>query len=81
LLMMSRDELDALGAELLAADEDGNARRLAELAWRLYGEAGTAQSEIDRLHGMLRSVRAMVMPTAAPTPAASRPAAPHSGHG
>jgi hypothetical protein len=70
--MMTRDELDAIGAELLAADEDGNAGRLAELAWRLYGEAGTAQAEIDRLHGMLRSVRAMV----APTSKISRPAAP-----
>jgi hypothetical protein len=75
--MMTRDELDAIGAELLAADEDGNAGRLAELAWRLYGEAGTAQAEIDRLHGMLRSVRAMIVPT----PAASQPAAPRSGQG
>ena len=74
---MTRDELDEIGAELLAADEDGNADRLAALAWRLYGEAGTAQAEIDRLHGMLRSVRAM----AAPTPVISRPAAPRSGRG
>jgi hypothetical protein len=74
---MTRDELDAIGAELLAADEDGNAARLAALAWRLYGEAGTAQAEIDRLHGMLRSVRAMV----APTMMVSRPAAPRSGQG
>jgi hypothetical protein len=75
--MMTRDELDAIGAELLAADEDGNAGRLAELAWRLYGEAGTAQAEIDRLHGMLRSVRAMVVPTSKVSP----PAAPRSGQG
>jgi hypothetical protein len=75
--MMTRDELDAIGAELLAADEDGNAGRLAELAWRLYGEAGTAQAEIDRLHGMLRSVRAMVMPA----PVVSQPAGPRSGQG
>jgi hypothetical protein len=72
---MTRDELDAIGAELLAADEDANAARLAALAWRLYGEAGTAQAEIDRLHGMLRSVRAVV----APAPKVSRPAAPRSG--
>jgi hypothetical protein len=69
---MTRDELDAIGAELLAADEDGNADRLAALAWRLYGEAGTAQAEIDRLHGMLRSVKTMVAPSAI----VSRPAAP-----
>jgi hypothetical protein len=69
---MTRDELDAIGAELLAADEDGNADRLAALAWRLYGEAGTAQAEIDRLHGMLRSVKTMVAPGAI----VSRPAAP-----
>ncbi len=74
---MTRDELDALGAELLAADEDGNAARLAALAWRLYGEAGTAQAEIDRLHGMLRSVRAMVVPATM----ISGPAAPRSGRG
>jgi hypothetical protein len=73
---MTRDELDAIGAELLAADEDGNAPRLAALAWRLYGEAGTAQAEIDRLHGMLRSVRAVVAPTVV-----SQPAAPRSGQG
>jgi hypothetical protein len=74
---MTRDELDAIGAELLAADEDGNAARLAELAWRLYGEAGTAQAEIDRLHGMLRSVRAV----AAPATVLNQPAAPQSGRG
>jgi hypothetical protein len=70
--MMTRDELDAIGAELLAADEDGDADRLATLAWRLYGEAGTAQAEIDRLHGMLRSAAT----TVAPTTTTSRPAAP-----
>ncbi len=72
---MTRDELDAIGGELLAADEDGDTDRLAALAWRLYGEAGTAQAEIDRLHGMLRSVTTMV----APATMISRPGAPLSG--
>jgi hypothetical protein len=55
--MMTRDEFDAIGAELLAADEESNAPVLAGLAWRLYAEAGLAQTETERLHGMLRALR------------------------
>ena len=54
---MSRDDLDRLGLELIAADDSGDADLLAKIAWRLYGEAGTAQAEIDRLHGVLRSLQ------------------------
>ena len=57
---MTRDELEAISAELLAADEESNAAVLAGLAWRLYAEAGLAQAEIERLQGMLRSLRATV---------------------
>jgi hypothetical protein len=52
---MTREEIDALGAELLAADATADARRLAAIAWRLYSEAGTARAEADRLHDMLWS--------------------------
>lgn len=52
---MTREELDALGAELLAADDTADAQRLAAIAWCLYSEAGTARAEADRLHGMLWS--------------------------
>jgi hypothetical protein len=54
---MTRDELDALGVELLVADETGDAARLAAIAWQLYSEAGTALAEVERLHGMLRTLR------------------------
>jgi hypothetical protein len=54
--MMTRDELDALAAELLVADDTANPRRLAAIAWQLYGEAGIAQAEVNRLHGVLRPV-------------------------
>jgi hypothetical protein len=54
---MSRDDLDRLGLELIAADDSGDADLLAKIAWRLYGEVGTAQAEIERLHGALRAVR------------------------
>jgi hypothetical protein len=56
-LVMTREELDAIGTELLTADETADARQLAAIAWRLYGEAGTAQAELERLHGKLRSIR------------------------
>lgn len=55
---MSRDDLDRLGLELTAADDSGDADLLAKIAWQLYGEVGTAQAEIDRLHGVLRAIRA-----------------------
>jgi hypothetical protein len=55
---MTADDLDALGVELMTADDDDDARRLAAIAWQLYGEAGSAQAEIERLHGILRSFRA-----------------------
>ena len=45
-------DLEALGVELIAADDAGDARRLAAIAWRLYAEAGLAQAEIERLHGV-----------------------------
>jgi hypothetical protein len=54
---MTREELEALGTELLLADDNDNPRLLAALAWRLYSEAGIAQGEVDRLHGMMRTTR------------------------
>jgi hypothetical protein len=54
---MTREELEALGTELLLADDDDDPRLLAALAWRLYGEAGVAQVEVDRLHGRMRTAR------------------------
>lgn len=56
-LMMTREDLDALGVELMAADDAADPRRLAALAWRLYGEVGVIQAEIERLHGTLRAFR------------------------
>ncbi len=54
---MSCDQLDALGAELMAADEAADPQRLAVIAWQLYSQVGVAQAEIDRLHSSLRSLR------------------------
>jgi hypothetical protein len=54
---MTREELEALGTELLIADDDDNPRLLAALAWRLYSEAGIALGEVDRLHDVLRTAR------------------------
>jgi len=51
---MRRDELDALGVELMTADEAADPQRLADIAWRLYSEAGITQAEIERLHSLLR---------------------------
>jgi len=55
LSMLTRDDLDALGADLLAADDAADPQKLAVIAWQLYGEAGTEQAEIDRLRAALRS--------------------------
>jgi hypothetical protein len=54
---MTGNDLDALGVELVAADDAGDPRRLAAMAWQLYGEAGLAQAEVERLHCILRSFR------------------------
>ena len=54
---MTRDDLDALCVELMAADDAADPQRLAAIAWQLFSEAGVAQAEIDRLHGILRSLR------------------------
>ena len=54
---MTGNDLDALGVELIAADDAGDPRRLAAIAWQLYAEAGLAQAEIERLHCVLRSFR------------------------
>jgi hypothetical protein len=55
---MTRDDLDALGAQLMAADDADDPRLLAAIAWQLYSEAGISQGEIERLHGLLRAVHA-----------------------
>jgi len=54
---MNCNDLEALGVELIAADDAGDPRRLAAIAWQLYAEAGLAQAEIERLHCALRSFR------------------------
>ena len=56
---MTCTDLEALGVELVAADDAGDARRLAAVAWQLYAEAGLAQAEVERLHGVLRSFRSL----------------------
>jgi hypothetical protein len=55
---MTREDLDALGAELMAADDAADPQRLAAIAWQLYSEAGVSLGEIERLHGVLRALHA-----------------------
>lgn len=55
LSMLTRDDMAALCADLMAADDAADAQKLAAIAWRLYGEAGIDEAEIDRLHAVLRS--------------------------
>jgi hypothetical protein len=54
---MTGNDMDALGVELVAADDAGDSRRLAAIAWQLYAEAGLAQAEVERLHCIVRSSR------------------------
>jgi len=68
---MTGKDLEALGVELIAADDAGDARHLAAIAWRLYAEAGLAQAEIDRLHCILRSFRSPARNLASATSAPS----------
>jgi hypothetical protein len=63
---MTSNDLESLGVELIAADDEGDPRRLAAIAWQLYAEAGLAQAEIERLHCIVRSFR---------SPGGSRPPA------
>jgi len=54
---MNGHDLEALGVELIAADDAGDPQRLAAIAWQLYAETGLAQAEIERLHCVMRSFR------------------------
>lgn len=63
---MTGNDLEALGAELIATDNAGDPRRLAALAWQLYAEAGLGQAKIERPHYILRSF---------PSPGGDRPSA------
>ncbi len=55
---MNCDDLDSLGVELMAADEADDSRRLAAIAWELFGAVGSARADIERLHSILRSLPA-----------------------
>ncbi len=63
-----RAQMDGLWAALIGADADGDARRLAAVAWDLYGRPGQARAERDRLRAAVRTRAAR------PGPAAVRPA-------
>jgi len=59
-MMLTRDDLDALGTDLLVADDAADPLRLAAVAWRLYSEAGIEHAEIERLHAALRSIGVVI---------------------
>ena len=69
--MLTRHDLDALGADLMAADDAADPQKLANIAWQLYGEAGIDQADIDRLHAALRlrSGAAGIPPATSASPA------------
>jgi hypothetical protein len=71
---MTGNDLDALGVGLIAADDAGDPRRLAAIAWQLYAEAGLAQAEIERLHCSMRSFRSSAASRASATSAPPAPA-------
>jgi hypothetical protein len=56
---MSRAAAAAAGPGCLAPwpprNEADDPRKLAAIAWRLYGQVGVTQADIERLHGSLRS--------------------------
>ena len=52
--MLTRDDLEALGADLMAADDAADPQKVAAIAWQLYSEAGVEQADIERLHAALR---------------------------
>ena len=58
MLRKTCDDLDALGVELMVADDAADPRRPAAVVWQLYGEAGVAQAELERLHSGFRARRA-----------------------
>jgi hypothetical protein len=53
---MTREQMDALAAELLDADAAADPAALARIAWELYSEAGLEHAEVDRLHAALHCV-------------------------
>ena len=40
--MLTRDDLEALGADLMAADDAADPQKLAAIAWRLYSGTGSS---------------------------------------
>ena len=59
-----RAQMDGLWAALIGADADGDARRLAAVAWDLYGRLGQASAERDRLRAAVRTRAARPGPAA-----------------
>jgi hypothetical protein len=72
-VLMNSDDLDSLGVELMAADEADDSRRLAAIAWELFGAVGSARADIERLHSILRSLPGGSSRRARPDPQASAP--------
>lgn len=71
---MTGNDLDVLAVALIDADDAGDPRRLAVIAWQLYAEAGLAQAEIERLHCLSRSFRSAADNRASATSAPLAPA-------
>lgn len=63
----AREDLEAVAADLLTADDKGDRVELARIAWSLLARAGVAAAEIDRLHAALWATAREYPPSAAQT--------------
>ena len=57
-LLLTRERVDTLAAELLEADAAGDAERLAQLGWELLAEAGIEHDGAERLRAELHTIAA-----------------------
>ena len=64
---MTQVQMDGMYAVLCEADSAGDAEALADAAWRLYGEAGTARAEAQEVRAALAQLAAAARATVAAT--------------
>ena len=69
--MLTPEAMLNLAVELTDAAAAGDAKSLAAIAWRLYGEAGEDLAEIGRLRAAIHAAWNLPQQTASPPPAAA----------
>ena len=68
--MLTPEAMLNLAVELTDAAAAGDAKSLAAIAWRLYGEAGEDLAEIGRLRAAIHAARNRPQGKPSPAPAA-----------